>query len=223
MSFWRKKIGMLRAGILVAGILMMASVVSYGQQTIRMSLADGFDFPVGKPNAVGYYKARGLRLTSPIHYGEDWNGRNGGDSDLGDPVYTVADGIVTWAYNLRGGWGNVVIIRHAYRDPSNNQVKFIDSLYAHLHEMKVKVGQNLKRGALVGTIGTNSGMYPAHLHFEMRHNLKIGMHRESVARDMTNWADPTIFIKKHRQLNREWNAVAAPAGTYPVYQGFKGI
>ena len=70
---------------------------------VKLNLADGFDFPVGKPNADGYYKARGMRLRSPQHFGEDWNGRNGGDSDLGDPVYAAADGIVTFAFNVRTG------------------------------------------------------------------------------------------------------------------------
>ncbi len=49
-------------------------------------LCDGFDFPVGKPDGKGYYRARGLRLKSPRHMGEDWNGNGGGNSDLGDTV-----------------------------------------------------------------------------------------------------------------------------------------
>ena len=34
-------------------------------------------------------------------------------------------------------------------------------------------------------------MYPAHLHFEIRHNITIGMARNGVPADMVNWADPT--------------------------------
>jgi murein DD-endopeptidase MepM/ murein hydrolase activator NlpD len=207
---------------------LLALVVSFlghahAQQTMKMALADGFDFPVGKPNADGYYTARGVRLSGAIHYGEDWNGRAGGDTDLGDPVYTCGDGVVVWAYNVRQGWGNVVIIRHAYRDPASGQVKFCDSLYGHLNEIKVKLGQVVKRGQQVGTIGSNFGMYPAHLHFEMRHNITIGMARNGVPADMVNWADPTQFINKHRKLNREWRPVAVPTGTYQDYQGFKGL
>jgi murein DD-endopeptidase MepM/ murein hydrolase activator NlpD len=189
----------------------------------KVNIADGFDFPVGKPNAAGYYKARGLRLRSPRHFGEDWNGRGGGNSDLGDPVYSCADGIVTFAHNVRQGWGNVALIRHAYRDPKSGKVKFIDSLYGHLDKMSVKVGQKVKRGEKVGTIGTNYGMYPAHLHFEMRHNLSIGMHRSKAPADLANWADPTDFINKYRRLNREWRPVAVPTGTYKEYAGFKGL
>ncbi|MFK7850151.1 MAG: M23 family metallopeptidase [Akkermansiaceae bacterium] len=189
----------------------------------KVKISDGFDFPVGKPNAAGYYKARGLRLRSPTHFGEDWNGRGGGNSDLRDPVYSVANGIVTFAHNVRQGWGNVAIIRHAYRDPASGKVKFVDSLYGHLDKMMVKNGQEVKRGQQIGTIGTNYGMYPAHLHFEMRHNINIGMFRNSVAANLVNWADPTQFINKYRRLNREWRKVTIPTGTYKVYKGFKGL
>jgi murein DD-endopeptidase MepM/ murein hydrolase activator NlpD len=190
---------------------------------IKVNLADGFDFPVGKPNADGYYKARGLRLRAPQHFGEDWNGRSGGDSDLGDPVYAVADGVVTFANNVRTGWGNVVLTRHAYRDPSTGQVKYCDTLNGHLTQIMVKTGQAIKRGQLIGTIGTNFGMYPAHLHFEIRHNITIGMQRSGVPADLVNWADPTQFINKYRKLNREWRPVVVPTGTYQDYGGFSGL
>jgi murein DD-endopeptidase MepM/ murein hydrolase activator NlpD len=192
-------------------------------QQARVNLADGFDFPVGKPNADGYYKARGLRLREPRHYGEDWNGRAGGDKDLGDPVYAIADGIVTLAANVHTGWGNVVITRHAYRDPKSGQVKYIDTLNGHLHSIMVKQGALIKRGQQIGTIGSNFGMYPAHLHFEIRHNISIGMARNGVPADMTNWADPTQFINQYRKLNREWRPAAVPTGTYADYNGVKGL
>ena len=192
-------------------------------KTARVNLADGFDFPVGKPDAAGYYKARGMRLRSPQHFGEDWNGRSGGDSDLGDPVYSIGDGIVTWAYDVRVGWGNVVMIRYAYRDPENGQVKYCDALYGHLQKIRVKVGQQVKRGDQIGTIGNNHGMYAAHLHFEIRHDITIGMQRNAVPADTTHWADPTDFIKKYRRLNREWRPVQVPTGTYKEYSGFKGL
>ncbi len=190
---------------------------------MRIKLADGFDYPVGKPDAAGYYKARGLRLRPPVHYGEDWNGRGGGDTDLGDPIYSIADGVVMFAYQLKGGWGRVVLLRHAYRDTQSGKVKFIDSQYAHLRSMSVKTGELVKRGQKIGTLGGNAGMYPAHLHFEMRHNLHIGMQRDSVPRTLTHWADPTAFIKAHRRLKRDWRKHKVPIGTYKPYKGFRGL
>ena len=205
----------------LAGVFLMGLSVSAEQ--LEINLADGFDFPVGKPNAEGYYKARGLRLRAPQHFGEDWNGRAGGDSDLGAPVYAIAEGIVTLAQNVRSGWGNVVLTRHAYRDPGTGQVKYCDTLNGHLNQILVKDGQLIKRGQQIGSIGTNFGMYPAHLHFEIRHNISIGMARSNVPSDMTNWADPTEFITKFRKLNREWRPVVVPTGTYQPYAGFKGL
>ena len=207
--------------IVIAAVLCLET--AYAAKSVKVSIADGFDFPVGKPDAAGYYKARGLRLRSPTHFGEDWNGRGGGNTDLGDPVYSIGNGVVVWAYDLRGGWGNVAIIRHAYRDPKTGQVRYCDSLYAHLHRMHCKVGQSVKRGDKIGTIGTAYGRYPAHLHFEIRHNLKIGMHRSSVSSDYTNWADPTSFIRTYRRLNKEWGKKSVPVGTFKEYKGFRGL
>ncbi len=204
-------------------LLLVVFAPSTAHAAPKVNIADGFDFPVGKPDAKSYYKSRGLRLRSPSHYGEDWNGRGGGNSDLGAPVFSCADGIVTFAHDVRMGWGNVVLIRHAYRDPSSGQLKFIDSLYGHLDKMIAKVGQSVKRGQQVGTIGTNRGMYPAHLHFEMRHDINIGMHRNAAPSTMDHWADPTQFITKYRRLNREWRPVAVPTGTYQEFAGFKGL
>lgn len=190
---------------------------------VRIAIADGFDFPVGKPNAEKYYKARGLRLRTPTHFGEDWNGVGGGNTDLNDPIYSIANGVVVWAHDVRRGWGNVVIIRHAYRDPKTGQVRHCDSLYGHLRKMMVKEGDSVKRGEQIGTMGNNRGMYPAHLHFEIRHNLQIGMHRESVPRTLEHWVDPTDFIKRYRRLNREWGRQAVPTGTFPEYRGHSGL
>ena len=209
--------------IALLSVILLIFAQSQAFADVKVTIADGFDFPVGKPDAAGYYKARGLRLRSPTHFGEDWNGRGGGNTDLGDPIYVCANGVVTFAHNVRQGWGNVVIIRHAYRDPADGKVKYVDSLYGHLDKIQVKEGQQMKRGDQVGTMGSNFGMYPAHLHFEIRYNLRTGMQRRSVPSDYANWADPTKFINKYRRLSREWRKVSVPTGTYQEYRGFKGL
>jgi murein DD-endopeptidase MepM/ murein hydrolase activator NlpD len=206
--------------VCVACVALVPSSALAGPQ---VSVADGFDFPVGKPDAAGYYKSRGLRLRSPRHYGEDWNGRGGGNSDLGLPVYAVADGVVTFSANVRGGWGNVVLTRHAYRDPASGKIRFIDTLNGHLDRIMVKLGQTIERGQQIGTIGSNFGMYPAHLHFEMRHNIHIGLARNDVPNTLEHWADPSQFIQKYRRLKSEWRPVALPTGTYLPYKGVSGL
>ncbi|HEX8897139.1 MAG TPA: peptidoglycan DD-metalloendopeptidase family protein [Chthoniobacterales bacterium] len=160
-------------------------------------IADGFDFPVGKPEAEGYYKARGFRPGG--HVGEDWDGVRGGDTDFNDPIYSVGDGIVVFARDVHLGWGNVVIVRHAYRE--NGNVKYVDALYGHLNKMLVSRGQRVSRGQQIATMGTAHGQYDAHLHFEIRKNLEIGMSRSKFQKDFNNYYDPTQFINSHRHLS----------------------
>ena len=174
--------------------------------------ADGFQYPVG-PNgtAEGYYIARGYRPNG--HLGEDWNGVRGGDTDLGDPVYAAANGFVMFARNYHVGWGNVVILRHAYYEGST--LKYCDSLYGHLLDFTVQEGQQVRRGQQIGRIGNNFGMYEAHLHFEMRKNLQIGMFRSSFLRDFSNYYTPNEFIAAHRTCPNGNHMVNIPINTYP--------
>ena len=159
-------------------------------------IADGFDFPVGKPEAEGYYKARGFRQGG--HVGEDWDGTRGGDTDLRDPIYSIGDGIVVFARDVHLGWGNVIIVRHAYRE--NGTVKYVDALYGHLNTMLVGRGQKVSRGQQIATMGNAHGQYDAHLHFEIRKNLEIGMSRSKFQKDFSNYYDPSQFVASHRHL-----------------------
>ncbi|MFZ3377588.1 MAG: hypothetical protein WA183_18730 [Chthoniobacterales bacterium] len=87
--------------------------LSFSGDAAFIKLANGFDFPVGKPEAQGYYKARGFR--SGGHLGEDWDGVGGGDTDLGDPIYSIGDGvvvfaraIVTWAGGMSSSYATLI-------------------------------------------------------------------------------------------------------------------
>lgn len=173
-----------------------AQPVNLPMETAFTKLADGFDFPVGKPDAQGYYKARGFR--SKGHLGEDWDGVRGGDTDLGDPIYCIGNGIVVFAHDCHMGWGNVIIVRHTYRE--GGEIRNIDSLYGHLNSMLVRRGQFITRGQQIATMGTAHGLYDAHLHLEIRKNLEIGMSRAKFARDFSNYYDPSQFITAHRHL-----------------------
>jgi murein DD-endopeptidase MepM/ murein hydrolase activator NlpD len=179
------------------------------QDTARVPLADGFEIPVGR-NGQSYYKSRGVRVNG--HLGEDWNGSRGGDTDLGDPIYSTADGIVVFAQNYRLGWGNVVITRHAYTE--GDEIKYVDALYGHLLDFSVRLGQFVKRGQQIGRMGNNNGMYDAHLHFEMRKDLRVGMHRSSFPRDWSVYWSPTEFIAARSTLPGGGRIVSVPVNTF---------
>lgn len=193
-----------------ASFLALALAHSPANETGAVPLADGFENPVGR-DGKEYYRARGFRQNG--HLGDDWNGVGGGDTDLGAPVYATAHGIVVFAQDYRMGWGNVVIIRHAYWE--GGSVQYVDSLYGHLHQIMVHEGQQVRRGHQVGTIGNNRGMYDAHLHFEMRRNIQIGMHRSSFARDFSNYWDPTAFIAARPKLP-SGRLARVPLNTFPA-------
>lgn len=176
-------------------------------------MADGFDIPVGKPDGEGYYRSRGYRANG--HLGEDWNGNGGGNTDLGAPVYSVAHGIVVFAQNFGHGWGNVVIVRHAYQE--DGRQKLVDSLYGHLDQILVRNGQQLRRGEQLGTIGTGGGLYPAHLHLEMRKDVRVGMARHRFSKDENIYWSPVDFIAARRHLKPTVALASVPLNTFVAF------
>ena len=187
-----------------------AQPINFSGQTAFTRLADGFDLPVGKPDGRGYYKARGMRAHG--HLGEDWDGVGGGDTDLGDPVYCIGDGVVVFARDCHQGWGNVIIVRHAYREGLG--VRNVDSLYGHLQKILVHSGQAIRRGQQIATIGNAHGLYDAHLHLEVRKNIAIGMSRDKFAQDFSNYYDPSDFILSHRHLQSSGASTRVAMNTF---------
>ena len=154
--------------------------------------SDGFDFPVGKPKGDGYYNAQTFGENN--HLGDDWNGLGGGNTDLGDTIYSIANGYVSEVKNYEGGWGNVIRIIHYH----NN--KLYESLYAHCDTIVTKKGDLVKKGTQIATIGNLDGYYYAHLHLEIRDRvgMDIGLGYQT---DKTGYLNPTEFIKNNRLSN----------------------
>jgi murein DD-endopeptidase MepM/ murein hydrolase activator NlpD len=152
-----------------------------------------FDFPIGNEHGAFAYNAQ--PFTENRHLGDDLNGIGGENSDLGDPVYAIADGRVTFAGEGGPGWGKIVILLHAYQE--NGVRKYVQSYYAHLQNYSASVLDEVHRGQQIATVGSADGKYWAHLHFEMREFLTpfIGPgYRENTR----GWINPTEFIAKHR-------------------------
>lgn len=154
-------------------------------------ISDGFDFPVGPPNAKGYYNAQGFRKNN--HLGDDWNGTGGGNTDLGDPIYCIANGYVVSTEEYGPGWGNVIRVIHFLKDEN----KLVESLYAHCDTMLVRTGDWVKRGQKIGTIGNAHGSYWAHLHLELRTTVDMDL-GGGYSEETKGFTDPTEFIRNHR-------------------------
>lgn len=102
-------------------------------------------------------------FNGPVTSGFGWRDsalHNGVDIDLnkGDKVCAAFDGMVRIAKRF-GGFGNVVIVRH---------YNGLETVYAHLSKLKVKPGQVIIAGQVVGLGGSTGHSTGSHLHFEVR-------------------------------------------------------
>lgn len=76
----------------------------------------------------------------------------------GTPIYATADGRVTTAGNNGNGFGNHVEINHGYG---------YETLYGHMFRVKVRSGQMVKRGEVIGWVGSTGKSTGPHLHYEV--------------------------------------------------------
>ena len=93
-----------------------------------------------------------FRGTAAMHAGVDIPG------PLGTPVYATADGIVARAERA-GGYGNLIEVNHG---------KGIATRYGHLSKIIVHDSQRVKRGQLIGLMGSTGRSTGSHLHYEVR-------------------------------------------------------
>lgn len=77
---------------------------------------------------------------------------------MGTPLYATADGVVTHA-GWGSGYGRLVKIQHEFG---------IETRYAHMSKMRVKVGQRVSRGDRIGDMGASGRVTGVHLHYEVR-------------------------------------------------------
>lgn len=77
----------------------------------------------------------------------------------GAPIFAPADGIVLQA-GFSGGYGRTIVLNHGYSWKTK---------YAHLNKLLVKVGQVVKKGEIIGEVGSTGSSTGPHLHFEMKY------------------------------------------------------
>ncbi|WP_043317377.1 M23 family metallopeptidase [Microbulbifer sp. HZ11] len=117
-------------------------------------------FIAGRPITRGWMSSRYGYRTDPFsgrrswHKGVDFAGKKGSD------VVSVAAGVVTWAED-RYGYGQLVEINHG------NGYK---TRYGHNSELKVKVGDVVKRGQVIALMGSSGRSTGPHVHFEVYKN-----------------------------------------------------
>jgi len=106
-----------------------------------------------KRMASGYgYRSDPFTKARKFHYGMDFT------APRGTPIYATGDGVVKRADNRAAGYGKHIRIDHGYG--------YI-SLYAHLYKYNVKKNQKVKRGDIIGFVGSTGRSQAPHLHYEV--------------------------------------------------------
>ncbi|MFY8004058.1 MAG: M23 family metallopeptidase, partial [Chitinophagaceae bacterium] len=108
-------------------------------------IASGFGYRIDP-----VYKVRKL------HQGLDFT------APQGTPIYATADGVIKEA-NFVQGYGNHVVINHGYG---------YQTLYGHMVRIKARAGQRIKRGEVIGYVGSTGKSTGPHCHYEVHRNGK---------------------------------------------------
>jgi len=112
-----------------------------------------------KRMASGFgYRSDPFTKARKFHEGMDFS------ANLGTPVFASGDGIVERADNTASGFGNHIVIRHGFG---------YETLYAHLSRYKSRVGQYVKRGDIIGYVGSTGRSEAPHLHYEVHKNGEV--------------------------------------------------
>jgi len=113
--------------------------------------------PVNNDDLIRMASGFGYRIdpftkARKFHWGMDFT------APRGTPVYASGDGVVKRADNSVSGYGRHIRIDHGFG---------YESLYAHLYKYKVRRGQKVKRGDLIGFVGSTGRSEAPHLHYEI--------------------------------------------------------
>lgn len=111
-----------------------------------------------KRMASGYgWRIDPVYKTKKMHSGMDFT------ADKGTEVYATGDGVVEEVERKVWGYGLCIVINHGYGYKTR---------YAHLSKFKVRKGQKVKRGDLIGLVGSTGKSTGPHLHYEVEKNGK---------------------------------------------------
>ena len=101
------------------------------------------------------YRIDPIYKTIKMHAGLDFT------APQGTPIYATAEGVVTTAGNTANGYGNHVVINHGYG---------YETLYGHMVRIKARRGERVKRGDLIGYVGSTGKSTGPHCHYEVHKN-----------------------------------------------------
>ncbi|RIL10057.1 MAG: hypothetical protein DCC75_05160 [Proteobacteria bacterium] len=115
---------------------------------------NSFVYPVMAPQLSSHFGRRihPIRRYSSMHKGVDLA------APSGSPIRAISSGTVVFA-DPYAGYGNLVVIKHASGTTSH---------YGHCQSIRVRPGQKVRAGDIIGTVGSSGHSTGPHLHLELR-------------------------------------------------------
>lgn len=104
------------------------------------------------------YRSDPFTKARKMHEGMDFT------ANTGTPIFATGDGVVKNADNSKSGYGNHIEINHGYG---------YLTLYGHLSKYNVRAGQRVKRGDIIGYVGSTGRSEAPHLHYEVHKDGKV--------------------------------------------------
>lgn len=171
--------------------------------------------PVGSRSTSGFMtKAR------PNHAGHDWAPPQPGQHV---DVYAVADGTVTAAGTgvLSGHSGRIVIVDHGKLTGNGSTDQTVTNS-GHLHTISVKVGQKVKAGQKIGTMGETGNATGVHLHLGVRFNGRFADPKKWLAtkKIVPGKTKPLSGGSGYSKATRDWQL--SMTKMFPAYANFAG-
>lgn len=112
-----------------------------------------------KQMASGFgYRTDPFTKARKFHEGMDFSAKTG------TPIFATGDGVIERADNTVSGYGNHVVIRHGFG---------YQTLYAHMNKYNCRRGQRVKRGDIIGYVGSTGRSEGPHLHYEVHKNGEV--------------------------------------------------
>ena len=104
------------------------------------------------------YRSDPFTKVRKMHEGMDFTAKTG------TPIFATGDGVVDRADNTASGFGNHIVIRHGFG---------YETLYGHLSKYNCRAGQRVKRGDIIGYVGSTGRSEAPHLHYEVHKDGKV--------------------------------------------------
>lgn len=117
-----------------------------------------YGFAFSKPLKSGFLTSGYGMRKDPFTKKKMFHGGVDIAADEGTPVFATQDGVISHS-GKKGGYGNLVTISHALG---------YESFYGHLKSISKKLGDSVKKGELIGTVGNTGRATGFHLHYELK-------------------------------------------------------